>query len=73
MKLQVVADNVSNGLRVCSRTGAATVNVIRDLGQLVRKAVGDVGTGTGTGIGTDDDAAVELNGHNGRAGAVLRS
>lgn len=44
MKLQVVADNVSNGLRVCSRTGAATVNVIRDLGQLVRKAVGDVGT-----------------------------
>lgn len=68
----MVSNDISNGL--CVRSGARTtaVNVVGDLGQLVRHSVGDVRPGGGAGVGPDDDTAVKLASHDRRAGAVRR-
>lgn len=45
VQLQLVSDNVRNGLRVGSRARTTAVNVVAQLCQLVRHAVGHIGAG----------------------------
>lgn len=53
-------------LGVGGTTGAAAVDAVVEVGELVRHSVGDVGPGRGARVGADDDAAIERDGHDGR-------
>lgn len=66
MVVQRVSNNVGNGLSVGGRTAAATVDLVRDSGQLVGHPIGNIGAQTGPRVGSDDDAVLELDRHDRR-------
>lgn len=60
---QMVCNNVSYRLSVCSGPRPTAVDVVSNPGQLVRDPVSDVRPGCGARIGADHYASVELAGH----------
>lgn len=61
--VKVVRDNIGDGLRIGGTAGATTVDAIRQMGELVRDAVGDVAAHGGSRVGAEDDALVVCDGH----------
>jgi len=61
----VAGDHFGEGLSVCGGTGAAAVDVVDELGELVGDTVDDVSTGGGAGVGGEDHTAVIGDGDNG--------
>ena len=62
---QIVLDVVGQGLRVGRTSGAAAPDSVVELGDLVRRAVGDVRAGGDAGVGPEDDAGGEGDGNDG--------
>lgn len=65
---QIMLDVIRQGLRIGRTSRSAAPDVIVKLGNLVGNAVGHVGAGGHAGVGTEDDAAGERDGDDGRAG-----
>lgn len=56
--MEEITDIVRENLRICRRSGAANVHIIRQLADLVRRPVGNIHPGAGPRVGAEDDAAV---------------
>lgn len=65
MIIQRIGHDISDGLGIGGRSGPAAVDLVRQLGQFVRNAVGHVRSRAGTRIRSDNHSAVKLHGHNG--------
>lgn len=71
---QIVLDVVGQGLRVGRTSGAAAPDPVVELGDLVRRAVGDVRAGGDAGVSPEDDAGGEGDGdYGGSRGEFARS
>lgn len=64
--VQVVLDNVCNGLGVCGGTGSAAPDGVVHLGELVGDTVGNVSAGGGSAVCAEDDSVLEVDGHAGK-------
>lgn len=65
VQVEVVRNDVSHCLCVCSRTGSTTPDSIVDLRQFIRDSIGNIGSGGSSAVGSQYHSILEVDCHTG--------